>query len=188
MSYQIYQLSDPRDQSPKYIGCSKDVETRFKQHIHSKNGVVVPWIQELKALNQQPILTILGSAPNGQEARIAEKYWIQRIGHQYPLLNWTHNFEAMEMWEERREYEEELQRRFSRMTKQDAKEAIRLTKLGHKCIGRDDWDDTYETTKLTIKAIRELPGGSVPLDDIGIIELTFKLYGRSPIDGSKVKP
>lgn len=186
MGYEIYQLSDPRDQLPRYIGCSKDAQERLKQHMRNKNGPLSSWIQELKALNQQPILTIISSVPDEQEAKIAEKYWIQRIGYQYPLLNWVHNYEAMEMWQERKEYEEWLQRRFAQMPEQDAKEAIRLTKLAHNRIGRDGWEDTYDTVKLTIRAIRELPGGSVPLSDLEIIHLTFKLYGRSPINGEKI--
>ena len=186
MSYQIYQLSDPRDNTPKYIGMSQDAEARYRQHLNSKHGVVFDWIQELRATNHVPILTILSNVPNKQEAKMAEKHWIQRVGEQYPLLNWMFNFELREMWEEREAYETWLRDRFAHLPGQDMQEAIRLTKLGHYCVGREAWEDTYDTVTRTINKIRKLPSANIPLDDIEIIRLTFALYGLSHIDGKRI--
>ena len=60
MEYKIYALKDPTDNLIKYVGVSKNVDIRYKQHYYSKdvrdNNL---WIADLKSKNLKPELIIL---------------------------------------------------------------------------------------------------------------------------------
>ena len=79
--YSIYQLSDPRDGKPRYVGLSSNVFNRFAQHILSQgNKAKVGWINELKQAGLLPLLQILEeNIPTIDEAKCREKEWIQRV-------------------------------------------------------------------------------------------------------------
>jgi predicted GIY-YIG superfamily endonuclease len=179
--YEIYQLSDPQDQSIHYIGMSKDAQGRLKQHLTNKNGAVYQWVQELALAGKEPELTIIGYAPNKQEARMVEQYWIKQKGREFLLLNGVHNYEAIQRWEEEAAYNEWLRKRFANLPAQDMQEAIRMVKLAHSYIGRDRWEDTYEAVEITIREC----GAKVSVIDQ--IKISFKVYRKSHIDGSKVE-
>lgn len=59
IEYKIYGLKDPLDNMIKYIGLSKNVESRYKQHFYSKNSDKSDWIDELKKIDLRPELIIL---------------------------------------------------------------------------------------------------------------------------------
>jgi GIY-YIG catalytic domain len=184
--FEIYQLTDPRDQSPKYIGISQDAQARLKQHIRNKKGPAYSWCQELAALGKEPLLIIIDYAPDEKTARLIEKRWIQQIGRRYHLLNGVHNYDALQRWEERKEHYEWLNRRFAHLGS-NAKEAVRLTALAHYHIGQMEWEDTYKTVTDAFREARKLPEVNIPLSEIDILKLTLKLHGISHIDGSEVK-
>ena len=62
--YQIYGLKDPRTDEIRYIGCSTNVDGRYRQHIYSsKNGINQKdiWIKSLLSINKYPEIEILDS-------------------------------------------------------------------------------------------------------------------------------
>lgn len=57
MHYSIYQLVDPRDNLPHYIGSTRYVDRRLHQHIRgdgSGNVVKEAWLEELVSLGLEP--------------------------------------------------------------------------------------------------------------------------------------
>jgi predicted GIY-YIG superfamily endonuclease len=54
--YKIYGLKDPTDKTIKYVGVTKNIETRYKQHIYTKPQ---DWILSLKESNLRPEVVIL---------------------------------------------------------------------------------------------------------------------------------
>jgi hypothetical protein len=96
-TYFIYALGDPRDGELRYVGYTKDPDTRYKNHcanqtaatlMHSgKRGVVI-WETELKSLNLSPVLVRLETIQAVEKPRDREAYWISSLlqrGHR--LLN-----------------------------------------------------------------------------------------------------
>ena len=92
--YQIYTLSDPRDNLIYYVGISVNAHKRFKYHRRGSNASKDErsWIAELKGMGMSPILHVIEIIEPGENSyAIAcerELYWINetlRLGH--PLLN-----------------------------------------------------------------------------------------------------
>ena len=73
----IYQLIDPRDNLPKYIGfTSKSVPDRIKDHYHEKgNTPKNQWIRKLRKLGLKPNYRIIEDF-NDSNWQEREKYWI----------------------------------------------------------------------------------------------------------------
>jgi excisionase family DNA binding protein len=93
-SYQIYALIDPRDNSVRYVGFSRDAQLRLREHLNGGggNGQERRWIHRLLKSGLSPILQVLETIEASEDAlTIAcerELYWIHemaRSGH--PLLN-----------------------------------------------------------------------------------------------------
>lgn len=59
IEYKIYGLKDPQDNIIKYVGVSKNVQSRYKQHLYSKKGEKSNWIKSLLELDLRPELVIL---------------------------------------------------------------------------------------------------------------------------------
>jgi predicted GIY-YIG superfamily endonuclease len=57
--YKIYGLKDPLDSKIKYVGVSKNIESRYKQHFYLDETEKSKWIQELKKQDLRPELIIL---------------------------------------------------------------------------------------------------------------------------------
>jgi predicted GIY-YIG superfamily endonuclease len=57
--YKIYGLKDPLDNKIKYVGVSKNVDSRYKQHFYLDETEKSKWIQELKKQDLRPELVIL---------------------------------------------------------------------------------------------------------------------------------
>ena len=92
--YQIYTLSDSRDNLIYYVGISVNDKKRLKYHKMGigANKVERSWIAELKGLKMSPILQIIEIIEPGENSYVIacdrELYWINeifRLGH--PLLN-----------------------------------------------------------------------------------------------------
>jgi excinuclease UvrABC nuclease subunit len=57
VEYTIYGLKDPTDNIIKYVGVSKNVESRYKQHFYVKhNETKFQWISKLKEVGLRPEL------------------------------------------------------------------------------------------------------------------------------------
>ncbi len=81
MTAQIYVLKDPRDNEIYYVGCTKNIQQRFKAHLNPARDLITPkrqWIKELRELNLKPILAILEDV-NDDIALIREKYYIKHF-------------------------------------------------------------------------------------------------------------
>jgi len=83
----IYALVDPRDRRIRYIGQSKDVESRLYQHIHKPLNSTRQWIVELRDRDLEPQLIVLDLVEK-RYALDKEADWI-KIGFDrgWPLLN-----------------------------------------------------------------------------------------------------
>jgi hypothetical protein len=89
--YTIYQLIDPRDGLPRYVGYTRGtLETRLKEHCNDNisNLAKAAWIQELKAHGILPTIQELENASSENEALDRERAWIHCLLNQnMPLLN-----------------------------------------------------------------------------------------------------
>ncbi len=95
--YAIYALCDPATGTARYIGISKNVQSRYKQHCTCSGTNLQKniWIQQLLQKNQQPILSVIETVRGFKAACEREKVWI----HHYldlglPLTNWNENEQA----------------------------------------------------------------------------------------------
>lgn len=75
----VYELIDPRDNAPFYVGITIDLYERFRQHMHCDgiNAAKDARVQEIRASGHLPIMRRLECVENGEIAREREKHWIQ---------------------------------------------------------------------------------------------------------------
>jgi DNA-binding XRE family transcriptional regulator len=77
---QIYALIDPRDGTVRYVGVSKEVQTRLAQHIRETQNAKREWLSELKESGLSPevevleTIEIVGDVDTSSLER--EQYWI----------------------------------------------------------------------------------------------------------------
>jgi hypothetical protein len=76
-------LVDPRDGEIRYVGCSKNLRTRFLCHLsHARTGGKGPkaaWIRELLSLRLQPQIMPLLKTTSPRKERGLEETWIRRL-------------------------------------------------------------------------------------------------------------
>lgn len=77
--YTIYVLADPRDITVHYVGMSKNVPRRYKQHCHCQglNLELNAWVQDLLRQGHTPVLHRIETVADVQSAQKRETYWIQ---------------------------------------------------------------------------------------------------------------
>ena len=77
----VYVLKDPRDNSNKYVGMSKDPFKRLKGHISQckfENTKKSAWVRKLKSLGLKPILIILKEVTS-ETVGYWEEYFIKKL-------------------------------------------------------------------------------------------------------------
>lgn len=74
----IYSLTNPVDLKVFYVGCTKDIKSRFKTHLQNKKS---PIITQLLQDGLLPIIQILEEC-NIEYSRINEDKWVQYFLHQ----------------------------------------------------------------------------------------------------------
>lgn len=90
----IYGLRDPIHRDIRYVGMSKNVEARYKQHLHCHtNQYKNFWIQDLRSRGLLPELEIIEKIRGKFQALCHEDYWIQHYLDQGANLT---NFESQE--------------------------------------------------------------------------------------------
>jgi hypothetical protein len=93
----IYSLSDPRDQSVRYVGRTTDVKMRYIAHLRaSGNPEKDEWTQELLALQMKPLMTVLETLKHGCGINSGEReaHWIRHFQDAgAELYNRTHRKE-----------------------------------------------------------------------------------------------
>jgi hypothetical protein len=101
-TYDIYHLSDPRDQSVRYVGMSKDARTRYRRHLSQKDNPLMPWFQELAEQGHKPFLTVIETVQGKQQAKERELHWINHYAAQGAYLeNYQGNASNHSKWKER---------------------------------------------------------------------------------------
>lgn len=90
--FSIYQLVDPRDNLPHYVGYTFSLERRLEQHLagdSSHNVKKDAWLKELLSLGLDPLIQeieVVRGTPADALAR--ETYWIRRLTNEgMPLTN-----------------------------------------------------------------------------------------------------
>ena len=78
----IYVLTDPRDNTVRYVGKSNDPERRMSEHVASS----MPWVVELRSAGLAPVMHIVDRA-SLEEWERAEQYWIAFYSRHGRLLN-----------------------------------------------------------------------------------------------------
>lgn len=75
----IYGLIDPRNSEIKYIGKTKNIRKRFREHIRDEeNNKKYAWIKNLKKQNLLPDILILEET-NIEESNFWEIFWINQF-------------------------------------------------------------------------------------------------------------
>jgi predicted GIY-YIG superfamily endonuclease len=75
--YSIYKLICPISKEVTYVGMTKDVVYRYKQHLRNKDNIKKwEWISDLKSKGLMPLLEIVESGLNQYEAEEREKHYI----------------------------------------------------------------------------------------------------------------
>jgi hypothetical protein len=102
----IYVLTDPRDNTVRYVGKSNDPERRLTEHAKSST----PWMVELRAAGLSPVMRIVDRA-SLQEWERAEQYWIAFYSRHGRLLNtevggrgYAHAYYKRVKWAKRKLY------------------------------------------------------------------------------------
>jgi predicted GIY-YIG superfamily endonuclease len=98
--YSVYTLSDPRDNTVRYVGISKNVPSRYLQHCRCEglNLEKNLWVQELIRLSILPTLTIIDTATGLKAARERERHWIDFYKQHSLLLNVDRNPDTEKGW------------------------------------------------------------------------------------------
>lgn len=92
--YIVYGLLDPTDYLFHYIGMTRDVYERFRQHIgcHEDNQYKNEWIQQLGRKGLRPHLVLIETSMDPYQIKMRESYWIRYyIEERHPLLNIAEN-------------------------------------------------------------------------------------------------
>ena len=102
----IYVLTDPRDNTVRYVGKSNDPARRLAEHVSSD----LPWLVDLKASGLAPVMRIMDRASVDEWER-AEQYWITFYSTRGRLLNtevggrgYAHAYYKRVKWAKRKLY------------------------------------------------------------------------------------
>lgn len=89
--YYIYQLVDPRDQQPRYVGITDNTIRRFKDYLHGvpHSRPLSRWLNELTYYNLTPMMEELEQIEGTrEEAEVRERHWIRTcLAEGVQLLN-----------------------------------------------------------------------------------------------------
>jgi GIY-YIG catalytic domain-containing protein len=80
----IYLLIDPRNNSPRYVGYTKDFATRIHYHYRpprfqnkrKKESLTYPWLAELAGIGLLPVSKTLEEITDGVDWQERERFWI----------------------------------------------------------------------------------------------------------------
>ena len=87
--HSIYTLSDPRDNSIRYVGRTINTDQRYKQHLPPNGPSTLEkrdWLLELRSLGLKPVMTTIDQAKTRQEASTKETEWIHRYTNEGVIL------------------------------------------------------------------------------------------------------
>jgi DNA-binding XRE family transcriptional regulator len=116
MKWQIYALTDPRDNEVRYVGfTTKPLSERLRRHVNDtgqKKWYVSNWLRQLKALNLRPTVSALEAGEGSDTWQAAEAKWIAEFRRQGArLTNATTGGEGCPGAKRSPEYVEKLRQR-----------------------------------------------------------------------------
>lgn len=83
----VYLLIDPRNNAVKYVGASKQPDTRYQQHLNARmNQGMREWVKELEAQDMTPEMAVVAST-DLRDLDEVEEYWTELMLKHYDLLN-----------------------------------------------------------------------------------------------------
>lgn len=86
----IYTISHPLTNEIVYVGKTKNLAARAKQHVNGKHGITFDWIQLVLSVGLKPVFTVVEVCV--YNAHVREKEWIVKIANAgSSLLNKRHN-------------------------------------------------------------------------------------------------
>lgn len=93
MLHFVYELVDPRTNTPGYVGITNNPNQRYFEHIELrvKKGKKNDWIKQMLADGVTPKMRILEVVETREEARAREKFWIQQYIEQGMELTNAHH-------------------------------------------------------------------------------------------------
>lgn len=116
MKWQIYSLTDPRDNTVRYVGfTTKPLQERLRRHLADtaqRKWYVSNWLRQLKSLGLQPTISALEAGEGSDTWQAAESKWIaefRRLGAH--LTNATTGGEGCPGAKRSPEYVEKLRQR-----------------------------------------------------------------------------
>jgi predicted GIY-YIG superfamily endonuclease len=177
--YSAYTLKDPRDQAIHYVGISKNIEQRFKQHLQCEglNLEKNLWIQELLRSHKKPVLTVLETVSGRRAALEREQAWIRHYAAQgHPLENIQGHLEVLSVRAEQAALTERGRSRFAHLPQYEAAQLTELTLHGYERYGYDAWDMAYDFVRTTVREMEKLPGVNVRMSEIELAKFTFHIY------------
>lgn len=154
--FEIYQLVDPRDQSVRYVGMSKDAQKRLQRHLSQKDNPLAPWFQELAGHGFKPALVIIETVEEKQQARERELHWITYHSSQGAHLeNYHGNSQARNAWKERESERSYLEREYSFIEDPQERQLIVSIFLEISLAYGYHWTENYNIVKTAIEVIQE---------------------------------
>ena len=97
--FYIYTLIDPLTGRIRYVGKTQYLNTRYRNHCNAskfENTHKGHWINKLIRSNLQPIMEIIETVSNSNEATKREIFWIAKFRQmKYPLTNGTEGGDGM---------------------------------------------------------------------------------------------
>jgi|SRR6202030_3909062 len=171
--YSIYALTHPLGVI-RYVGLSKDPETRYQQHL-----VKAVWIQEILQQGEQPTQIILEDGLDLEQAKVREKYWMHYYeGQGFPLENIVFNEGAIRAREEDKRLDEVFRKRFAHLPEDEVRLMISLTKQGREDFGVCPWEDTFEDVQYTIEQLELHPGLPFKLSEPDMVKIAYEVMNK----------
>lgn len=90
-TYSIYTLTDPRDQSVRYVGMTKQPHIRHRQHLTAPDSTEKgQWVKELLLIGMLPIFSVIEIVQGKEDAEEREAFWIRYHSATGKCLTNTH--------------------------------------------------------------------------------------------------
>jgi group I intron endonuclease len=165
--YFVYSLIDPRDFAIRYVGITKNLGKRLKNHLNNAairkeitrgNRHKGAWLHQLRSVGLKPVQSVTEVCASLEEAKEAEKFWIKLFRTtSCPLVNKTDGGEGVTGFR----FTEEQKRKISEKTKEAMANPEVLAKLSQASKGRPSprkgTKHTDETRAKMSKAAKERP-------------------------------
>lgn len=107
--YYVYVLRDPRNYNVRYVGYTKNLNSRLIEHCSRSRNAIRPthkqnWIRELLRLELEPLINFIWAGESKQIAFALEEYYIWYYSQSYKLTNLTEKKSARKYTKEDRDH------------------------------------------------------------------------------------